>query len=99
MLNNQAVLATLRMVNEENLDVRTCTMGINLNCCANPDPKALCTSVYDRIMTVAKDLVKTCNEATTLYGVNVVNKRISISPASTLLEGHNVDTAVAVCGP
>ncbi|MEG1480506.1 MAG: DUF711 family protein, partial [Kiritimatiellia bacterium] len=97
MLNNQAVLATLRMVNEENLDVRTCTMGINLNRCANPDPKAMLAAVYERLMTVAKDLVKTCNDASTLYGVNVVNKRISISPASILLESHTVDTAVELC--
>ena len=97
MINNQAVLATLRMVNEENLDVRACTMGINLCRCANPDPKKMVTAVYDRIMTVAKDLVKTCEEATTLFGVNVVNKRVSISPASMLLEGHDQDTAVELC--
>ena len=56
MLNNQAVMATLRMVNEEHLDVRTCTMGINLCCCANPDPDKMVEAVYNRVMTVAKDL-------------------------------------------
>lgn len=97
MITNQSVLSTLRMIHEENLDVRTCTMGINLLSCANPDPVAMVQSVYDRIVDKAGKLVEVCNDASTMYGIPIVNKRVAISPASQLLEGHTVDTAVELC--
>jgi len=50
MITRQNVLSTIRMVREENLDVRAVTLGINLNICANPDPEALVKAVYNRII-------------------------------------------------
>ena len=94
MLTRQDVLSTLRMVQEENLDVRTVTLGINLNVCAGRDPEALVAAVRERIITQARDLVRLCSEVAARYGLPIVNKRLAISPASVLLEGHTPATAV-----
>ena len=97
MLTKQDVLSTIRMVREENLDVRAVTLGINLNVCSNPDPDVLVTQVYQRVVEKAKNLVRFCNEVSDKYGLPIVNKRIAVSPVSLLLDGHSVDTAVRVC--
>ncbi|MEI6212234.1 MAG: PFL family protein [bacterium] len=94
MLTRQEVLSTLRMVQEENLDVRTVTLGINLNVCADRDPDVLVKGVQARIVVLARDLVKMCNEVAARYGLPIVNKRLAISPASMLLEGHTPATGV-----
>ncbi|MBR4172263.1 MAG: PFL family protein [Kiritimatiellae bacterium] len=97
MLTKQDVLSTIRMVREENLDVRAVTLGINLNVCSNPDPDVLVKQVYERVVDKAKNLVRFCNEVSDKYGLPIVNKRIAVSPVSLLLDGHSVDTAVRVC--
>lgn len=97
MTTQQNVLSTIRMVREENLDVRAVTLGINLNVCAQRDPEALVAAVYARIKEKAGNLVRFCNEVSSKYGLPIVNKRIAISPASILLEGHTVETAVKLC--
>lgn len=97
MLTRQNVLSTIRMVREENLDVRAVTLGINLNACANPDPDQLVEAVYNRIVEKAKNLVRFCDEVSDKYGLPIVNKRIAVSPVSQLLERHTVDTAIRVC--
>jgi uncharacterized protein (UPF0210 family) len=94
MLTRHEVLSTLRMVQEEHLDVRTVTLGINLLVCASRDPDALVAAVRARIVAQARDLVRLCDETAARYGVPIVNKRLAISPASMLLEGHTPATAV-----
>jgi uncharacterized protein (UPF0210 family) len=94
MLARQDILATLRMVEEENLDVRTVTLGVNLNACAQRDPDALIQAVYDRIVAAAGHQVQVCDEVSAKYSLPIINKRIAISPASVLLEGHTPATAV-----
>jgi uncharacterized protein (UPF0210 family) len=95
-LQTHDVLTTLRMFHEENLDVRTVTMGINLLSCTHRDPEKLCDAVYNKIRTRAGRLVGVCEQMSTRYGIPIVNKRIAVSPASQLLEGHTVATAVAL---
>ncbi|MBQ7667532.1 MAG: PFL family protein [Kiritimatiellae bacterium] len=98
MLELADLSATLRMIGEENLDVRTVTIGVNLNGCASEDPDRLCAAVRDRIRTAAGRLVETADTVSARYGVQIVNKRLAISPASVLLERHagRIDTAVAL---
>jgi len=96
MINTQDVLSTVRMLEEENLDVRTVTMGINLTDCAGPSIQNVCTNVYDKICRKAANLVRVCDELSARYGVPVVNKRLAISPASLLLGGHDRKGAVAL---
>ena len=85
MLNTNDILETIRMIADENLDVRTVTMGISLLDCADADPKKACEKIYQKITTRAKDLVKTANEISDTYGMPIVNKRISVTPIAMLL--------------
>jgi uncharacterized protein len=88
MIRSREILATLRMLQEENLDVRTVTMGINLNDCTARDAGRMAAAVGEKIRLKAGNLVRICDQMSTKYGVPVVNKRLAISPASILLEGH-----------
>jgi uncharacterized protein (UPF0210 family) len=88
MIQAGDVLSTLRMLQEENLDVRTVTLGINVNDCAGRDIAAVCDGVHAKITTKAGCLVRVCDELAARYGVAVVNKRVALSPVSMLLEGH-----------
>ena len=57
MINSSEILQTLNMFNQQHLDIRTITMGISLLDCADPDPKAACRKVYDKICKKAEHLV------------------------------------------
>jgi len=80
MINRYEVYETNQMITEENLDVRTITLGISLLDCASSDVEVFCKNIYNKITTYAKDLVKCGNEIQKDYGIPVVNKRISITP-------------------
>ena len=82
MINISEVLETNKMILEENLDVRTITMGISLLDCADASLKKTCDNVYAKLMRLAKNLVKTGDEIGREFGVPIVNKRISITPAA-----------------
>jgi uncharacterized protein (UPF0210 family) len=82
MINITEVIETNKMILEENLDVRTITMGISLLDCADSSVKATCDNIYAKLMHYAKDLVKTGDEISCEFGVPIVNKRISITPIS-----------------
>ncbi len=94
MLETSDLSATLRMIGEENLDVRTVTLGVNLNACADHDGTRMTQAVYDRICQAAERLVSVANEVGAKYGVEIVNKRLAVSPCSILLEAHNVAVGV-----
>ncbi len=80
MININEVLETNQMIEKENLDVRTITMGINLLDCADGNLDTLCQNIYNKITRYAKDLVKTGEDISKEYGIPIVNKRISITP-------------------
>ena len=82
MINISEVLETNKMILEENLDVRTITMGISLLDCEDASLKKTCDNVYTKLMRLAKKLVKTGDEIGREFGVPIVNKRISITPAA-----------------
>lgn len=82
MINIYEVEETNKMVEKENLDVRTITMGISLLDCAGTDLTDVCNRIYNKITTYAKNLVSTGDEIAKELGVPIVNKRISITPIS-----------------
>ena len=82
MLNTSDILETIHMIREENLDIRTVTMGISLYDCVSDDIGRLETKIYDKITQRAKNLVSVCQELETGYGIPIVNKRVSVTPLS-----------------
>ena len=84
MININEVLETNKMIEEENLDVRTITLGISLMDCIDTDLETLKKNIYNKITTVAKDLVKTGKEIEAQYGIPIVNKRISVTPIALI---------------
>lgn len=80
MINITEVLETNKMIEQENLDVRTITMGINLLDCADSNLEVLCQNIYNKITGLAKNLVQTGEDISKEFGVPIVNKRISITP-------------------
>ena len=92
MINIFEVNETNKMIEHENLDVRTITMGISLLDCIDSDLETLNKKVYDKITTCAKDLVSTGEAISTEYGIPIVNKRISVTPIA-LIGGAACKTA------
>jgi len=80
MLRSDQILATVEMIQKENLDVRTVTMGINLLDCRGSDITETCQRIEDKILRYAGDFVITCDALSKKYGIPVVNKRISVTP-------------------
>jgi len=92
MVNVNDILETINMIQEENLDIRTVTMGISLLDCIDSDIDVACKKVYNKITTKAKDLVKVANEISEQYGVPIINKRISVTPIAII-------SAACKCNP
>ncbi len=82
MFDDHEIISTIEMVKTENLDVRAVTLGINLFDCISHDLGKFKKNIRKKIITHAQDLVKTCDAVGDKYGIQVVNKRISISPIS-----------------
>ena len=82
MLNTADILETISMIREENLDIRTITMGISLLDCATDDVSRLCDKVYDKITKKAEKLVSTGEDIEKEYGIPIINKRVSVTPIS-----------------
>ena len=95
MLETRDILATMRMVQEEHLDVRTVTLGINLNDCTGRDMTHVARAVRAKIESKAAALVPVCEDLSAEYGLAIVNKRLAVSPSGILLEGFS-DRADAV---
>ncbi len=80
MINQNDILSTIKMIDQQHLDIRTITMGISLLDCCDSDPKRACEKIYDKITCSAKDLVKTGEAIEAEFGIPIVNKRISVTP-------------------
>ena len=96
MLSIKDILETNRMISENNLDVRTITMGISLRDCAHPDVDRFCQNVYEKITRRAEHLVRTGEEIESEYGIPIINKRISITPIAIAAESCRTDSLVPV---
>lgn len=84
MLNSHDILETINMIDNENLDVRTITMGISLLDCADSNVTAACDKIYDKICRYAGNLVKTGEDISKEYGIPIIHKRISVTPIAML---------------
>ena len=84
MLNMNDIMETITMIQNENLDIRTITMGISLLDCAESDISSSCAKVYDKICARAEKLVSTGEKIEKKYGIPIVNKRISVTPIAML---------------
>ncbi len=91
MLNTKNILETIRMIDDENLDIRTITMGISLLSCADSDIDASCGKIYEKITRKAEKLVVTGEEIERTYGIPIINKRISVTPVAMLLAASGGD--------
>lgn len=92
MINQYDILETIRMIQDECLDIRTITMGISLLDCIDPDIDKACKKVYDKITCKAKDLVKVGEQIEKEYGIPIINKRISVTPIAII-------SAACKCSP
>ena len=82
MVNVKDILETINMIREENLDIRTITMGVSLYDCVSEDENRLCEKIYDKITKSAENLVTTGQDIEKKYGIPIVNKRVSVTPVS-----------------
>lgn len=85
LVNYDDVMETISMIQEENLDIRTTTMGISLIDCADSDIDKSCNKIYDKICRRAENLVARADEISNELGIPIVNKRVSVTPISILL--------------
>jgi uncharacterized protein (UPF0210 family) len=98
MINFREVEETNNMIEKENLDVRTITMGISLLDCADPDLQQMKKKIHDKIYESARDLVRTGEEISKDFGVPIVNKRISVTPIALVAGAacHSIEDYVEV---
>lgn len=84
MVSTNDILETIKMIQEENLDIRTITMGISLLDCIDSDIDRACGKVYEKMMRAAENHVKTGEEIEKRYGIPIINKRLSVTPVAML---------------
>ena len=96
MVQHSEILETISMVKEQNFDVRTITIGIDLHDCIHPDIDVLNQNIYNKIIRIGKDLVKTAHELSLQYGVPIVNQRISVTPIAQIAAATKADSYVSI---
>ena len=96
MLDQQDILSTLDMIDNQHLDIRTITMGISLLDCADPDISTCCQKIYDKITRCAKDLVRVGEEIEAEFGIPIVNKRISVTPIALVAAACRAESYVEI---
>lgn len=96
MVQHSEILETISMVKEQNFDVRTITIGIDLHDCITPDIDVLNQNIYNKITRIGKDLVKTAHELSLQYGVPIVNQRISVTPIAQIAAATKADSYVSI---
>ena len=84
-MNTNNILETIKMIEEEKLDIRTITMGISLLDCINPDIDVAAENVYNKIVRCAGELVPTCEKIEKELGIPIINKRVSVTPIALLV--------------
>ncbi|KRM96914.1 hypothetical protein FC19_GL000441 [Liquorilactobacillus aquaticus DSM 21051] len=88
-METEKIKETIHMISDENLDVRTITMGISLLDCIDSDSDVACKRIYEKITTKAKHLVEVGHQIEIEYGIPIINKRISVTPISIIAAASN----------
>ena len=96
MIRSDQILNTVSMIQQENLDVRTLTMGINLMDCQDSNIDVCCRRIVAKIEDKAGRLVETCNAVGMEFGLPIVNKRLAVSPIADVAAGHDTAGFVAI---
>ena len=91
MININDIFETVNMISEENLDIRTITMGISLLDCCDSDPEKACEKIYNKFTRLAGNLVKVGEDIEREYGIPIINKRISVTPISMIIASSGGD--------
>jgi uncharacterized protein (UPF0210 family) len=86
MLSPEDIIRTIEMLKNENLDVRTVTLGISLRDCVSSSSAELCEKIHAKIRQVAGKMVAVCDRISSKYGIPVVNKRIAVTPIAAVAE-------------
>lgn len=95
-MNDNNVFETIRMIEEENLDIRTITMGISLLDCIDSDEKRLQDKIYDKITKSAENLVKVSKNIEDEFGIPIINKRVSVTPISIIASALDCNSYVNI---
>ncbi len=95
-IHPEEILETIKMVTNEHLDIRTVTMGINLRGCSHPDIRVFNEQVHAHILSRAENLVRATEAIQSLYGIPIINKRISVTPIAIVAESCRADDLVSV---
>ena len=96
MVQHSEILETISMVKDQNFDVRTITIGIDLHDCIHPDIDVLNQNIYNKITRIGKDLVRTAHELSLQYGVPIVNQRIAVTPIAQIAAATKADSYVSI---
>lgn len=94
MINTREIMETIKMIDDQHLDIRTITMGISLLDCIDSSAERACEKIYDKITRLAKDLVKTGEDISLKYGIPIINKRISVTPIAMIAGASDADDYV-----
>ena len=95
-IHSNEILETIRMVSDQNFDVRTITIGIDLHDCISPNIDTLNQNIYNKITRIGKDLVQTAQHLSAKYGVPIVNQRISVTPIAQIAAATGADSYVSI---
>lgn len=91
LANSNEILETIKMVDMQNLDIRTVTLGISLLDCIDKNAEKTCENIYNKILKYGKNLVNIANAVSNKYGVPIVNKRVSVTPISIIAGATDAD--------
>ena len=95
-IQSSEILETIKMVADQNFDVRTLTIGIDLHDCIHPNIEVLNQNIYNKITHIGKDLVQTARDLSAKYGIPIVNQRISVTPIAQIAAATGADNYVSI---
>ena len=98
LMNSSEIIQTIRMIDQQHLDVRTVTMGINLLGCADSNIRRCGEKIYDKLCRTAEHLVPVCCDIEQEFGIPIVNKRISVTPVSLVAASCDSDEYESLAG-